>query len=116
MTAASTRHALQLWRDVTAETVRDPSAPDLSARQISIFLTVYLGPPPHTVRGLATGLGLQKPAVTRAIDALSKAGFVKRARDEKDRRNVLVQRTVRGSVYLSDFAEMILARLRAQEE
>lgn len=100
--------ALELWRLALTESVRR-EAPDLSARQLALMLTVYLTPPPHTVRGLAAGLNVSKPAVTRALDRLSVLGFIRRKVDKDDRRNVLVQRTVKGSVYLSEFAELVRA-------
>jgi DNA-binding MarR family transcriptional regulator len=100
--------ALELWRRVLVETVRS-TAPDLSARQLAIVLTVYMTPAPHTVRGLAKLLGISKPAVTRALDRLGILGLARRKRDHEDRRNVLVQRTVAGSVYLRDFAEAVAA-------
>lgn len=117
--------ALGLWRTALVASVRK-DAPDLSARQLAILLQVYLTDPPHTVRGLASLLNISKPAVTRALDRLSVLGFVKRKRDAEDKRNVLVQRTVKGSVYLSDFAELVIAagavapedmaRIQADEE
>ena len=99
--------ALDLWRRALVASVR-LAAPDLSARQMSILLTVYLTPPPHTVRGLAGELNISKPAVTRAIDRLTEIEFVRRKVDEQDRRSVLVQRTVRGSVFLREFGELIV--------
>ncbi|WP_051341484.1 MarR family transcriptional regulator [Azospirillum halopraeferens] len=117
--------ALGLWRAALIDSVRQ-AGPDLSARQMAILLQVYLTDPPHTVRGLAAILNISKPAVTRALDRLSVLGFVKRKRDAEDKRNVLVQRTVKGSVFLSDFAELViragavtpddLATVRAEEE
>ena len=98
--------ALELWRLALIESVRRDS-PDLSARQLALLLTVYKTEPPHTVRGLAALLNVAKPAITRAVDRLGRLGLVRRRRDESDRRNVLIQRTVRGSVFLSDFGEMI---------
>ncbi len=98
--------ALELWRDALGESVRR-DGPDLSARQMAMLLTIYTIPPPHTVRGLASGLAISKPAVTRALDRLSELGFIRRARDETDKRSVLVQRTVKGAVYLSEFADLI---------
>ena len=98
--------ALDLWRRALVASVRR-DGPDLSARQLALLLTVYLTPPPHTVRGLAAHLEVSKPAVTRALDRLSQEGFVKRKIDPADRRNVLVQRTVRGSVHLSEFADLV---------
>ena len=106
--------ALDLWRDVLVETVRSAGT-DLSARQLAIVLTVYLTPPPHTVRGLAALLRISKPAVTRALDRLGILGLARRRRDEVDRRSVLVQRTVKGSVFLSDFAETVAAASRRLE-
>lgn len=100
--------ALDLWRRALVETVRRDQ-PDLSARQLALMLTVYLTPPPHTVRGLAGVLNISKPAVTRALDRLSALDYVRRKTDESDRRNVLIQRTVKGSVYLSDFADLVIA-------
>lgn len=104
--ALTTQDALEVWRGALADSVRD-DRPDLSARQLAILLTVYLTPPPHTVRGLAALLNLKKPAVTRALDKLSVLGFIRRTPDERDRRSILVQRTVKGSVYLSEFAEHV---------
>lgn len=103
----NTAAALDLWRLALVESVRRES-PDLSARQMALLLTVYLTEPPHTVRGLAQGLNISKPAVTRALDRLQDLDYVRRKPDETDRRNVLIQRTVKGSVYLSEFAEMVI--------
>lgn len=100
--------ALDLWRGAIVESVRR-EGPDLSARQMALLLTVYITSPPHTVRGLADVLKVSKPAVTRAIDCLSKHGLVKRKIDETDRRSVLIQRTVKGSVFLREFGELICA-------
>lgn len=100
--------ALDLWRRATVTSVRR-DAPDLSARQMALLLTVYLMPPPHTVRGLADALKVSKPAITRALDRLSDIELVRRKPDEQDRRSVLIQRTVRGSVFLREFAELVAA-------
>lgn len=103
--------ALGLWHRVMVSALgRD--MPDMTQRQFALLLEVYLGTPPHTVRGLAQRLTMSKPAVTRALDRLSALGFLKRAWDAKDRRSVLVQRTVAGSVFLRDFADLAVARAR----
>lgn len=99
--------ALDLWRGAIVESVRR-DGPDLSARQMALLLTVYLIPPPHTVRGLAQTLNVSKPAITRALDRLTELGLIKRKVDDADRRSVLVQRTVKGSVYLREFGDMIV--------
>ena len=100
--------ALDLWRGAIVESVRR-EAPDLSARQMALLLTVYLTPPPHTVRGLALTLNISKPAITRALDRLSDYGLIRRKVDEQDRRSVLIQRTVKGSVFLREFGDIIVA-------
>lgn len=105
--------ALDIWRGAIVESVRR-DGPDLSARQMGLLLTVYLVPPPHTVRGLARTLNVSKPAITRALDRLSTLGLVKRKTDDNDRRSVLVQRTVKGSVYLREFGEIIAAAGRGE--
>lgn len=101
--------ALRLWHEVALDLVRDEDA-DLSVRQTAILLTIYLEPPPHTVRALAAKLGVTKPVITRALNSMGALGLVKRRRDEKDRRNVLIQRTVEGSLYLDRLAETVMAR------
>lgn len=80
--------------------------PDLTTRQFALLLQVYLAPPPHTVRGLAEALNMSKPAVTRALDRLGGLGYLRRRTDAADRRSVLIQRTVKGSVFLRDFGDM----------
>lgn len=99
--------ALELWRNVLVSSVRK-AGPDLSSRQLALMLTVYLTPPPHTVRGLAATLDISKPAISRALDRLGRLGFTRRKRDDEDRRNVLVQRTVKGSVFLTEFAGLVV--------
>ena len=104
--------ALDLWRNVLVSSVRQ-AGPDLSSRQLALLLTVYLTPPPHTVRGLASTLNISKPAISRALDRLGRLGFIRRKRDDADRRNVLVQRTVKGSVFLTEFSQLVLASQQA---
>jgi DNA-binding MarR family transcriptional regulator len=107
-----TSDALQLWHDVNLALVRDGEA-DLSARQTAILLTIYLEAPPHTVRALAAKLKVTKPVITRALDSMGKLELVTRRRDEKDRRNVLIQRTVKGALYVEKLADTIIANGKA---
>ena len=98
--------ALRLWHKSLLAQVRDDD-PDLTTRQLAILLTIYLDPPPHTVRGLAQHLSVTKPVITRALDTMGIMGLVSRRRDERDRRNVLVQRTVEGSEYLERLGDIV---------
>ncbi|MFI0844080.1 MarR family winged helix-turn-helix transcriptional regulator [Mesorhizobium sp. IMUNJ 23232] len=103
--------ALRLWQYVALSEVQ-ANMPDLSMRQMAILLTVYLDPPPHTVRGLASQLGVTKPVITRALDTMGAMKLITRHRDEQDRRNVLVRRTVEGALYVERFGDAIIAGAR----
>ena len=81
--------------------------PDLSARQLGVFLTCYLENDPQTVRGLAAQLGVSKPAITRALDRLTEFDLVKRKTDPMDRRSVLVQHTSSGAAFLRDLRSIM---------
>jgi DNA-binding MarR family transcriptional regulator len=102
----------RLWQQVNLSEVRDKS-PDLTMRQAAILLTVYLEPPPHTVRGLAARLGVTKPVITRALDTMGALKLVSRHRDESDKRNVLVKRTVEGALFVERLGDVVIAK--AQE-
>ena len=99
--------ALRLWHGTSLKLVRS-DAPDLTSRQLSILLHIYLVPPPHTVRGLASLLGVTKPVITRALDSMGARGLVQRHRDEQDRRNVIIQRTVAGALYLERLGDILV--------
>ena len=98
--------SLRLWHAVSLAMVKDDQ-PDLTVRQATILLTIYIEPPPHTVRGLAKRLGVTKPVITRALDTMGILGLVNRRRDDRDRRSVIVQRTVEGSLYLEAIGDLI---------
>jgi DNA-binding MarR family transcriptional regulator len=104
--------ALRLWHDAALALVRGDE-PDLSIRQMSVLITIYLDPQPHTVRALAAKLGVTKPVITRALDTMGRLGLVTRKRDPADRRNVLVQRTVDGALFLERLADLVVARAAA---
>ncbi|MGF9565307.1 MarR family winged helix-turn-helix transcriptional regulator [Neorhizobium sp. JUb45] len=99
--------ALGLWQKVTLEQVRRDE-PDLTLRQLSILLHVYMVPPPHTVRGLAATLSVTKPVITRALDTMGAMALIDRVRDERDRRNVVIKRTLAGALYLEKFGDLVI--------
>lgn len=103
----TTQDALGLWQRVVSSSLRELPY-DLSQRQTAVLLAVYMTPPPHTIRNLSSNLNVSKPAICRAVDVLSKLDLVRRKKDEDDRRNVFLQRTVNGSVFLRDFADLIV--------
>ena len=81
--------------------------PDLSARQLGVFMTCYLDTEAQTVRGLAVKLNVSKPAITRALDRLSEFELVRRKTDPLDRRSVLVQRTAAGMAFLRELRNVL---------
>ncbi len=106
--SSKTIRALSFWHGVTSTALQKMPL-DLSARQTAVLLNIYLMPSPHSIKLLSEELMISKPAICRAIDALENAKLVKRVRDKQDKRNVTIQRTVKGSVYLSEFADIILS-------
>jgi DNA-binding MarR family transcriptional regulator len=81
--------------------------PDLSARQLGVFLTCYLQTEAQTVRGLAAELDVARPAITRALDRLAEFDLVRRKTDPLDRRSILVQRTATGMVFLREVRQTL---------
>ena len=98
--------ALKNWMQTLIAYVRS-GQPDLTNRQMALMLLVYLTPGPHTVRGLAHILGVSKPVITRALNTLGSLGYLRRVRDEADRRNVFVAKTSTGQDFLDGFERNI---------
>lgn len=113
--AISPQQALQLLNVVALDIVRDKGPrdhPDFTFRQLSVLLTIYLERPPHTIRAIAARLGVTKPVVTRALDSLGALDLVTRRRDDIDRRNVIVQRTVKGALFVEQLGDLVADRAR----
>ena len=64
------------------------------------------------MRGLAAKLGVTKPVITRALDTMGRIGLLSRRRDEADRRNVVVQRTVKGALFVERLGDMLMAKAK----
>jgi DNA-binding MarR family transcriptional regulator len=106
MTTESVEQGVEVLRQTTVALVRR-DGPDLSARQLAVFLTCYLEAEAQTVRGLAAKLNVSKPAITRALDRLSEFDLVRRKTDPLDRRSVLVQRTMVGAGFVRDLKRIL---------
>jgi len=102
----SRKDSLAFWHRVTLATVRS-DAPDLSARQLAMLMSIYLEGGLHTVRSLAKHLGVTKAAISRATDSLCKLGYIERKPDHRDKRSVILARTSAGIHFLSEFADII---------
>ena len=97
---------LKSWMATLVDYVRS-GEPDLTNRQMALLMVVYLCPPPHTVRGLARMLNVSKPVITRALNRLGALGYLRRQRDDSDKRNIFVARTSEGAVFLEEFGQFI---------
>lgn len=105
-----------LLRGTMLELVRRDGR-DLTARQLTTLLTVYLQDDVHSVSSLAKMLNISRPGVTRILDRLVDADLVSRAEDAADRRRVLVHRTPQGARYMRDLQEVaaqVAAELAAE--
>lgn len=109
MTLASTIEtppSLARWMNTLIDYVRS-GEPDLTNRQMALLLVVYLSPGPHTVRGLARVLNVSKPVVTRALNRLGALGYLRRQRDDTDKRNIFIARTSEGAEFLEEFGQFV---------
>jgi DNA-binding MarR family transcriptional regulator len=97
---------LTRWMNTLVEYVRS-GEPDLTNRQMALLLVVYLSPGPHTVRGLARALNVSKPVVTRALNRLGALGYLRRQRDDTDKRNIFIARTSEGAGFLEEFGQFV---------
>lgn len=79
---------------------------DLTARQLTAFLTVYMDEVTHTVSSLAELLHISRPGVTRIMDRLVQFDLVAREEDREDRRRVLVRRTTRGAAFFRELVNI----------
>lgn len=104
--SASPEELISVLRDTVVSLVRR-DGPDLSSRQLAVFLTCYLREDGLTVRGLASELNVSKPAITRALDRLGDLDLTRRMVDPLDRRSVLVKRTIKGSAYLKEILSIM---------
>lgn len=106
---------LRLIRGTMLDLVRRDGR-DLTARQLTTLLTIYLQDQVYSVSMLAKMLNISRPGVTRILDRLVEAGLVSRAEDAADRRRVLVYRTSEGHRYVEDLdavAEQVASEILA---
>jgi DNA-binding MarR family transcriptional regulator len=90
--------------------------PELTVRQMGVFLTCYLMDDVQTLRDLCSKLNTSKPAITRALDRLSELGLVRRKPDPLDRRSILIQRTTAGAELLMNIRSILAHTAKAARE
>ena len=101
----SARQPIEVIRNTMLALVRQDGR-DLTARQLTALLSVYLRDETQTVTSLANMLNVSRPGVTRILDRLVDADLVSRAEDKQDRRRVLIRRTREGARYVQTLAEV----------
>ena len=106
MSMEPVEQSIDVLRQTTVALVRR-DGPDLTARQMGVFLTSYLENEAQSVRGLAANLHVSKPAISRALDRLAEFDLVRRQTDPLDRRSILVQRTTAGAGLMRDLKNII---------
>lgn len=102
----SASQALKLLQDFSNTHVVAGEA-DLSFRQLSVLLVVYLQPPPFSVTVLAAKLRVNKPVITRALDALGRLDLIERHKDPRDARKLMIKRTLTGALFIDRLGERI---------
>lgn len=82
--------------------------PEITIRNLSILLSVYMDGEAYTIRAVAKHLDIPKAAVSRAIDTLEKLDLLVRIRDPKDGRSITLGRTPRGIEYLRHVSSCLI--------
>jgi DNA-binding MarR family transcriptional regulator len=87
--------------------------PELTARQLGVFLTCYQMDDVQTVRDLGWKLNASKPVITRALDRLSELDLVRRKADRPNRRSILIHRTTAGAELLMSIRSILADAAKA---
>ena len=90
--------------------------PELTTRQLGVFITCYLMDDVLTVRDLCWKLNASKSAITRALDRLSELDLVRRKADPLDRRGILIRRTTAGARLLLSIKNILADTAKVARE
>ena len=101
-TRLTSHHAWKLWHEAWSSLMR-PEGPDQSTRQMANLQQVYIAPLLQTLCRPADIPRIFNLAAVLAMDTLNHGRFARRKRDESDKRNVLIQPEVKGSIFLSEY-------------
>jgi DNA-binding MarR family transcriptional regulator len=99
----------------TSATILRRNGPDLSGRQLGVFLTSYLQKGTATVRSLAADLNLPQSILSRVLDRLSELKLARRSANPADPSNALVRRTPTGRAFLRDLSRIMAGAAAAHE-
>ena len=108
-TRLTSHHAWKLWHEAWSALVR-PEGPDQSTRQMANLPPGYIAPLLQTLRRPANIPRIFNHSDVLAMNTLNHCRFARRKRGESDKRNVLIQPKVKGSIFLSEFSDgMVVA-------
>ena len=79
----------------------------MTLADLAILLLVYSTQPPHTVRGLAAQLALDKGVVSKRLIRLEQWRFVERLDDPADRRSIWIGCTAQGDRFMRDLRDLL---------
>lgn len=86
---------------------REPDLANMTLRQLALLSLLCDEEGPHRVRTMATGIGVTKPVVTRAMAALNALHMVTRHRDPDDGRDCFYRPTPLGEVVRERMKECV---------
>ena len=92
---AKAGHAMQAYQRST-QAFDDAVGRELGLNPTDVRCLDWLADGPKSAGELSSGTGLSSAATTTLIDRLERRGWVRRARDDADRRRVLVEMTDEG--------------------
>ena len=81
---------------------------DLSPRQLAAFLICYYKSEPQTVRALAARLEVSRPAISKLLDVLETCDLLRRERDPRDRRSVVLRHTQTGYAFDQTLKDILM--------
>lgn len=81
--------------------------PDLTARQLGVFLRVYVYAQPQTGKDLALALNVHRGSISRVLDRLVEEELVCRQPNPADYRSVLAGRTVKGAALFREIRRIM---------
>ncbi|SRR5258708_15735633 len=108
---AEFRYQIRKFLNLSDQAAR---AAGLEPHQYQVLLAIRGLPEgtPATVGALAEQLQLRHHSTVELVDRMAKHGYVRRVRSTDDRREVLIDLTVRGRNLLAKLAQQRLAELR----
>jgi len=115
ITNAALKAIRRILRAAEQGTRRLAVATGLTPSQLLVLQEIERAPQ-TTPGGIATALQFSQPTVTNIVDKLERANLVRRRRDERDRRQILLQATDQGRETLTTAPDLLQQRFASDFE